>query len=499
MWRMMTIISAMLGLFAWGVARDIPLPSGTKALGLAWSPDGSGIVLLYRGSEGGGVAWVEVESGEVRWQVTGFWLSPRSYPIAFAPDGDKVAVGALDRVLVISASDGEVLATVELGEHFHPLALAFLPNGALAVVVEEVRGFPGSLYLDTRGSTGELIERVPLGERNTPAPRPMADFSPDGRLLAFAAGTDAEPGGEVWLVHLLDLKTGETRTWDLRELRPELPWEGLRTQIASLALRPDGGEIAVGLYSGGSDTPLVLRLDTEFDRISEELFPSPGRSFLAETLDYSPEGSRLAFSVRSLLEPIGPVTLAVARLMPEGSQLETLCQVRFFRECPAFHPLFSPDGGTLASLGWEAVRLWDLCPEALELPAPGWTFSFSSGGAYHPKGYGEWHVRLDVKGRFDVTYQVGDTVEPYGPFQLEPEGAEELWTLIQTAGIPERESSTRPGIPDEPRYTFALEGPTCVFRVELWAGEVEEDAALTALIERISALIRVYTGEEPVI
>jgi hypothetical protein len=35
--------------------------------------------------------------------------------------------------------------------------------------------------------------------------------------------------------------------------------------------------------------------------------------------------------------------------------------------------------------------------------------------------------------------------------------------------------------------------------VELWAGEMEEDAALTALIERISALIRVYTEEEPVI
>jgi len=492
------IVSVMLGFLAWGVARDIPLPEGASGLELAWAPDGSGIVVLYQGADGGTVAWLEVGSGETRWQVAGYWLPPRSYPIAFTSSGDKVAIGAWDRALIISAPDGEVLATAELEERFHPLALAFHLGGTLAMVTEEVRGFPGNLYLETRGPAGERLERVPLGKRNTPVLRPMAAFSADGRYLAFAAGTEEEPGGEVWSVHLLELETGMTRTWDLRELLPRLPWEGLQVQLASLALRPDGGEIAVGLFSGGPDNPLVLRLDTQSGQISEELFPSPGRGFLAETLDYSPDAGRLAFSVRSLLEPIGPITLTVATLMPGGSRLETLCQVRFFKECPAFHPRFSPDGRTLASLGWEAVRLWELCPESLELPASGWSFSFSSGGAYIPTGPGEWRVQLDASGELLIARQVRDEVKDFGPFQLPPEENEGLWALIRTLDLPCRSSSLRPGIPDEALMSFVLTGPDRTYTVKLWGGDARGDPAVSTFLKELSALIERHTGEEPI-
>ena len=83
------IVSVMLGFLAWGVARDIPLPEGASGLELAWAPDGSGIVVLYQGADGGTVAWLKVGSGETCWQVAGYWLPPRSYPLPSPPAGIK--------------------------------------------------------------------------------------------------------------------------------------------------------------------------------------------------------------------------------------------------------------------------------------------------------------------------------------------------------------------------------------------------------------------------
>ena len=491
-----------LGLFAWGSPQELPLPERATGLGLAWSPDGSGIVVLYRGDEGGVAERLEVPSGESRWRATGLKISTWKHPLAFSPDGKELAIGEWSGVRLLDATDGTTLRTIELEERFHPLALAFRPDGTLAMAVEEVRGLPGSLYLELRDRTGALMERRPLGKRFTPAPRPEAAFSPDGRWLAFAAGTDEEPGGEVWFVHLLDLESGSIRMWDLRELAPELPWAHLRVQIAGVTIRPDGREIAVGLYAADSGRPLVLRLDTETGELIGRLFPleweEPYIHYVVEELAYSFEGDFLAFSAYS---PDAPATafrtLAVANLIQEEPEVTLLCQNGLLGECPIRSPCFSPDGRTLASLWWNKIQLWNLCPEIAQLPDPAWAFSFSSGGAYHPEGLGEWRVRLDASGRFEVAHQVMDEVEDFGPFQLEPEENRRIWELIEAVDIPNRKSSTRPGVPDEVQYTFALGSATCLHKVTLWINDAREDEALMALVEAIAALIEKYTGQVP--
>lgn len=126
-------------------------------------------------------------------------------------------------------------------------------------------------------------------------------------------------------------------------------------------------------------------------------------------------------------------------------------------------------------------------------------FQFSSGGAYHFEGYGEWRLRLEADGALSIEHDVRGEVKDYGFFTLSDRENQELWELIQTAGIENLESSQRPGMPDEVRYTFTLNNGTQAHTAEIWIDDARQNELLVALVDRLGALIRSYTGQEPVL
>jgi WD40 repeat protein len=500
MYRILVSLVALACLVP-GSAREFSLPQGATAMGLAWSPDGSGIAVLYRTQEGTTLELLDLPAGTARWRVPDLRLPSRIQPLAFSPAGERLAVGERPGIVVLSASEGAVVTRLELEEFLSPVAISFRPDGALVAVVEELRGPVGELHLVVWGPAGEEAERLPLGKRSTPTPRPMADFSPDGRYLAYAAGTAGEPGGEAWLVHLLDLASGELRSWDLRELvSPELREEvgKDRFNIASVAVHPEAREIAVGLYSSSPGNPLLLRLEVAAGALAERYFPAERAQYMVHSLAYGPGGDLLVFSGKAATA-LGFQTLGLLNLAAESPPPVILCrrEPRDPEPCAFHSPAFSPDGRILALLWRDTVRLWDLCPGEVSLPDPGWSFSYSSGGAYIPTGEGEWQVRFDGVGNLWLAHQVGEAVESFGPFRLSPEENAGLWALIEGADLFGKASSTRLGIPDEARSTFRLVGPTCVHEITLWEGDVWEDPALVAILARLAALIEAYTGEEP--
>lgn len=498
--RKMFVLTLLVGLgfLAWGAPQEIPLPGGATALDFAWAPDGSGVVVLYSGGEGTAAEWLELPDGRSRWRATGLDLSLQSHPLAFSPDGEELAVGEWHRVRFLAASNGATLRTIELEERFRPLSLVCRPDGSLAVVLLEMKGY-GDLYLEIWNRAGRLEERIELGKRASQ--RPKADFSSDGRLLAYAAGTEEEPGGEAWLLHLFDLESGSVRTLDLREIVPELPWEEQGVQIAGLAIRPDGRELAVGLYSADAGRPLVLRLGTETGGLIGRLFPVEWERYMVEELSYTTDGSFLTFSGYSARPSVLFSTLAIVDLLQEEPEVTLLCQSepQDVRECPSRSPHFSPDGRTLVGLWQDAVCLWDLCLDFSQLPAPEWTFFFSSGGAYHPSGHGEWRVRLAPSGELTLTHKRGEEAEDFGPFRLDPAENESVWALIQALDIPCRASSLRLGIPDEALISFSLKGTDQEFRLELWEGDAWDDPQAAALLGELSRLIEAWTGLKPVL
>ncbi len=122
-------------------------------------------------------------------------------------------------------------------------------------------------------------------------------------------------------------------------------------------------------------------------------------------------------------------------------------------------------------------------------------FEFSSGGAYHPEGMGEWRVTLETDGTFEPTHQLGDVIHEYGPFTLSEAENQELWALIASADFASLpETFTRLGIPDETAYTFVVDGRHTTTTVEMWTADAQENPALLALTNQIFLLIEAYTG-----
>ena len=73
------------------------------------------------------------------------------------------------------------------------------------------------------------------------------------------------------------------------------------------------------------------------------------------------------------------------------------------------------------------------CSDAGETPVPDQAerFGFSSGGADHLSGYGEWQIVLDREGLFGIVHKSGEDVRDLGGFPLTEAEAAEIWSLVQ--------------------------------------------------------------------
>jgi hypothetical protein len=127
------------------------------------------------------------------------------------------------------------------------------------------------------------------------------------------------------------------------------------------------------------------------------------------------------------------------------------------------------------------------------------SFEFSSSGAYHPSGFGEWQIKLQEEGKLSITHDLAGKVTEYGPYQLTEEEKRGFWELITAIDLPGLESSQRPGNPDEVKYTFVLKDRSGEHRAEIWISDALSDSHILALVEYITSLIESYTKQKPVI
>ena len=125
-------------------------------------------------------------------------------------------------------------------------------------------------------------------------------------------------------------------------------------------------------------------------------------------------------------------------------------------------------------------------------------FEFSSGGAHHVDGYGEWTVVVDTHGALSVTHNVRGEVADYGSFSFAGQENSDLWTLIRAIGIESMESSDRLGVPEEVQYGFVLRDKGLTHSASLWADDARESEGVVALVEQLAGLIEKVTGEKPV-
>jgi len=360
----------------------------TQGSNMILSPDGS--MLLSHGSTG--IVLMDVASGEeIRRSAS------ESYEVtslAVSPDGSMVAAGLqTGSIEMINAANGQELRTmITSSEEYGIISLAFSPDGAMLAS----GGHATTRVWDV--ATGEeLIKIEGVSEAGWGAGGvPSVDFSPDGKLVAFAG-----PKGKV-------------RLWDVFnqvELQPlgdpaHAPSVG---DVAGVAFSPDGKILASG-YAGqfGAYPAHVITL---WDLASgQQLRILDQFNSNISSLEFSPDGKVLAAGYWEAKITLWDVT--------SGSELYT---VSFPWQDENSSLVFSPGGDVLAiGCGLGAITLWDVAngKELVTLP------SGDIGGAYT--------LALSPDGKVLISSAYDGTIRLWG---IAPQNAVSLEAASSPAGV----------------------------------------------------------------
>jgi WD40 repeat protein len=341
--------------------------------GVAFAPDGKTLA-----SCGQTIRLWETASykGTAEFGRSGKWI----LCVAFAPDSKTLAAGSADGDLRL----WDVATCKEVGQFTghqnHVRSLAFAPDGRTLVSASE----DGTLRL-WNVATRKQIRQVYKADPNRPCSN--IALSSDGGLLAWSSGD--------MIIRLWEVATAK----EIRQFR------GSQSYATAVAFSPHGET----LVSGGWDCIVqVWQVAT-----GKQIQPTPGHHAPLYSVDMSPDDTVLASagSDRSILFWDPATGQALRQLRHEGgvdviafspdgkvfsfggrrdqtirlSDVATGRPIRRFRlsDERMYGKAFSPDGKTLACLGWaQPIRLWDMDKgEELRAFGSAWDVAFSADGS----------------------------------------------------------------------------------------------------------------------
>jgi WD40 repeat protein/serine/threonine protein kinase len=324
---------------------------------VAYNADGSRIASSAP-EDGGGTSrlWDVTTGKEIA--VLGEWQEG-IVPVAFSPDGKRVAVSSREYVHLCDAVTGRQLAV--LGPHAKRVVhLTYSPDGKRIAS----SAFDGSTAIHLWD--GESGKEVAVLHGHTATVNGVL-FSPDGsRLLSGNKYPD-----------------NTARLWDAATGRPLAVLAGHKNEINALAFSPDGKRVAT------SSADQTARLWDE--RTGQLLAVLGGHTEQVHNLLFSPDGTRvvtasddatlrlcdaLTGDLISVLRGHGDGFVCAPVFTPDGSRLvsaSTDGTVRVWdmslverngilrgHESYVYDVALSPDGDQVASAAWDGTaRLWD--------------------------------------------------------------------------------------------------------------------------------------------
>jgi WD40 repeat protein/serine/threonine protein kinase len=337
---------------------EVALPNLDREPHVTYNSDGSRIASYTPSTDGAGTSRLWDATGGKEIPVLGKWQE-FSAPVAFSPDGKRVALGCKETVHLCDALTGRRLAV--LGPHAMTVGrLAYSPDGKHIASAT----YPGSNTIHLwDGQSGKEVAVL----RGHSSANTALLFSPDG----------------LRLVSVSEYPDNTARLWDAATGRLLAVLAGHKNHITTVAFSPDGRQLATSssdqtarLWDGGTGhllavvgghagpvrfvlfSPNGTRLVTASDDATLRLWNALTGEWIAvlrghgDAFNCAPvftsDGSRLVSGSND-----GTVRIWDVNLLERNGILRGHTSY-------VYDVAFSPDGQQVASAAWDGTaRLWD--------------------------------------------------------------------------------------------------------------------------------------------
>ncbi len=291
----------------------------TRVASVVFSPDGSR--LASSGFDGIIRLW-DVDTGIETYRLPVTTATISFIYVAFSPDGSRLASGSsIDGIIRLWDVDTGK-ETRRLTEHTSNVtAMAFSPDGSQLAAGSG----DGTIRLWDVDASEETRQLTKLHSEIVF----FIAFSPDGSQLVSGSRDDNT-------IRLWDMDTGkETRRFTVDTKR-----------LSSLALSPDGSQLALGLFNYDDTTITIPLWDLDTGKETRRL---TGHTSSVDAMVFSPDGSRLVSGSHDQTVRLWDVDTGIETLRLNGP-------TRWVNTVA-----FSPDGRRIAYEGGDGIiRLWKI-------------------------------------------------------------------------------------------------------------------------------------------
>ena len=302
-----------------------------EIVALAFSPDGK---MLLSGSKDGTIRAWDTTTGQQQYICPGH-----------VSEVSDIAVSAEGNTLISLNSDEDILIKWDINTR-HPFSSSFfslkspqtISKNANKFIVRKF-GFGRRIQL---WDTTKVRLQYNLNGHGYPSDywSLVNAFSPDEKLVAVTASEY-----QIGTVYLWDIanpsKTFLGRIFNPKSIQPKFKFQDSQSEVEALAFSPNGKILA-----SCGDGPVINLWSSE---TGDKLYTLTGDQSSFDNLAFSPDGNKLAsayYSTVYLWDLTGLTIGSLVRKIKTHSAAQTL--------------LFSPDGGTLVSGGWDGkIQLID--------------------------------------------------------------------------------------------------------------------------------------------